>query len=186
MKKRILAALLCLGCANFAAFTAASDPTPAPLEPIRSLDVLRYMGRWYDVAHYPNRFQARCVADSRAEYRLLPGGDVQVTNRCRLADGRTDAAEGLARQLGAADSARLQVRFAPAWLSFLSAVWGDYWVVDIADDYRWAVVSEPRREYLWVLSRTPQLDAADTTRVHARLVELGFDPARLVTLPTGE
>ena len=187
MKHRPIMLAVCL-VALFAQFgpAAAADASPAPVEPIAALDVPRYMGTWYEIARYPNWFQKKCVGDTRADYSLQADGRVQVINRCREASGELSEAVGMARQIGAADSPKLEVRFAPAWLSFLSAVWGDYWVVDIADDYRWAVVSEPRREYLWVLSRTPQLDAADTTRVHARLVELGFDPARLVTLPTGE
>ena len=79
--------------------------------------------------------------------------------------------------------ATLAVRFAPAWLAWLPLVWGDYWVIDLADDYRYAVVGEPSREYLWVLARGPQLADADWHRIVARLPALGYDPARLVRTP---
>ena len=85
------------------------------------------------------------------------------------------------RQVGGADSARLKVSFAPAWLSFIPAVWGDYWVVDLDPEYSLVAVSEPKREYLWVLSRTPQVDAARYTALLARLEGLGFDVSKLVT-----
>jgi lipocalin len=66
-----------------------------------------------------------------------------------------DEATGMAKQVGAKNSPKLKVRFAPEWLSFLDAVWGDYWVLDLDANYRLVAVGEPSREYLWVLSRTP-------------------------------
>lgn len=138
---------------------AAADAPSAPVEPIAALDVPRYMGSWYEIARYPNWFQKKCVGDSRADYSLLESGEVRVVNRCREADGSVSEAVGVARQIGGADSPRLEVRFAPAWLSFLPIVWGDYWVLDLDPDYRLVAVGEPSREYLWILSRTPTVDA---------------------------
>ncbi|MDV7393103.1 lipocalin family protein, partial [Arthrospira platensis SPKY1] len=99
-----------------------------PLRAISSLDVPRYMGSWYEIAKYPNRFQRRCASDTRATYALQDDGRIQVLNQCRREDGSLMAAEAVARHVGPADSAQLKVRFAPAWLSFLPVVWGDYWV----------------------------------------------------------
>lgn len=160
---------------------AVANAPAAPLTTIESLDVPRYMGHWYEIARYPNRFQRQCVGESSADYALQPDSTVRVTNRCRLADGRVDEAIGEARQLGGPASPKLEVRFAPAWLSFLPMVWGDYWVVEIDADYRWVVVSEPSRRFLWVLARRPALDARTVADIHARLVAQGFDPARLVS-----
>jgi len=144
------------------------------------------MGTWYEIAKYPNRFQKQCVADTRAEYSLMADGRVQVINRCRLQNGEMESASGIARKVGGAGSAKLEVRFAPAWLSFIPAVWGDYWVIDIDDAYRLVAVSEPKRDYLWVLSRTPTVDAARYAALLARLGEQGFDLDRLeVTLQEG-
>jgi apolipoprotein D and lipocalin family protein len=92
-------------------------------------------------------------------------------------------AQGLARQIGAADSPRLQVRFAPAWLSFLPVVWGDYWVIDLDDAYQLAAVSEPRRAYLWILSRTPQPDPQSYQALLERLQARGFDLSVLERTP---
>lgn len=159
----------------------AGEDTSPPLIPIASLDVPRYMGTWYEIAKYPNRFQKKCASDTRAEYSLMADGRVKVRNRCRTASGEPDTAEGVARQLGGKDSARLEVRFAPAWLSFLPAVWGDYWVIDLDADYRLAAVSEPQREYLWILARTPEVDQAAYDELLERLKASGFDLDRLET-----
>jgi apolipoprotein D and lipocalin family protein len=160
---------------------AAPDASAAapPLKPITSLDLPRYMGRWYELARYPNRFQRQCAGAAMATYSLLPAGTVQVVNRCPQADGQVDEAMGEARRIGPEGSATLQVRFAPAWLSFLPLVWGDYWVVELDDAYQLAVISEPRREYLWVLSRQPSLPPAAWAAMTVRLQAQGFDPARL-------
>lgn len=91
----------------------------APLKPIASLEVPRYLGRWYEVAKFPNWFQKKCTSDTSADYALQSDGTIRVLNQCRRADGEFDKAVGQARQIGAADSAKLQVRFAPSWLSFL-------------------------------------------------------------------
>lgn len=150
-----------------------------PLQTIAALDVQRYSGRWFEVAKFPNRFQKKCVSDTVAHYQPLPDGRVQVTNQCRLANGQTDQAIGMARQMGEADSPRLQVRFAPAWLSVLPWVWGDYWVIDLDPEYRLAAVSEPSRNYLWILAREPSVDPARYAALLQRLSAQGLDIGRL-------
>ncbi len=173
---------LTLACAG----TVAWGQAAAALSPIASLDVQRYLGRWYEVAKFPNRFQRKCVADTSAEYRLQPDGQLQVLNRCRLQSGEFDQALGQARQPGSATSARLKVRFAPEWLSFLPFVWGDYWVVDLDERYELAAVSEPGRDYLWILSRTPEVDATPYAALLSRLSAMGLDVGRLEkTVHTG-
>lgn len=152
---------------------------PAPLEPIAMLDVPRYMGVWYEVAKFPNRFQSQCVADTSATYRLQADGTVQVINACRLSKGEMQQAVGEARQRGGPGTARLQVRFAPAWLSWLPWVWGQYWVVDLDDGYALAAVSEPTREYLWILSRTPEVPPERYAELLGRLSRMGLEVGRL-------
>jgi len=119
------------------------------------------------------------VADTSATYSLLPGGSLRVLNQCRLANGEMDQAVGEARQIGEATSPRLQVRFAPSWLSLLPFVWGDYWVIDLDAAYELVAVSEPKREYLWILSRTPQVDAARYAALLGRLTAMGLDVNKL-------
>jgi apolipoprotein D and lipocalin family protein len=173
----VVASLLC----GMAMAAAQAQPVAhsAPLLPIASLDLPRYMGTWYELARFPNRFQRDCIGPATAVYSLQPSGRVSVLNRCPLPDGKTDEAQGEARRVGAAGSAQLQVRFAPAWLSWLPMVWGNYWVVDLDPAYQLAAVSEPQREYLWVLSRTPSVEPAAWDALMLRLRDKGFDLSRL-------
>ncbi|MFY7914168.1 MAG: lipocalin family protein, partial [Rubrivivax sp.] len=138
-----------------------------------------YMGTWYQVALFPNVFQRQCVSDTTATYRQLPDGTVEVLNRCRTAEGRTDDATGSARPTGTLSGstlapAQLKVSFLPAWLRWLPVGWGAYWVIQLADDGRYAVISEPSRQYLWILSRQPRLASADEAAIRARLAQQGF------------
>lgn len=150
-----------------------------PLQTIPTLDLPRYMGRWHEIARFPTWFQKKCVAASTADYTLLPDGRVQVVNRCRTADGVVSVAEAEGRRVGPEGSAKLKVRFAPSWLSFLPFVWGKYWVVDLDPDYRLVAVGEPGRDYLWVLARTPVIARADYEALRARLAARGFDVTKL-------
>jgi len=137
------------------------------------------MGRWYEISKFPNWFQKKCLADTSAEYRLQVDGLVHVINRCRQEGGKLSEAVGQARQIGNKNSPKLEVRFAPAWLSFIPAVWGDYWVIDLDPDYQLVAVSEPAHKYLWVLSRTPKVNAAAYEALLGRLASKGFDLKRL-------
>jgi apolipoprotein D and lipocalin family protein len=152
-------------------------------EPVRTVDAVdlnRYLGDWFEIARFPNRFQTACRGDVRATYARRADGRLDVINRCRTAGDEIKDARGVARVVDTRTSAKLKVRFAPAALSFLPFVWGDYWILGLADDYSWAVVGSPDRKYLWVLARTPAIDperygaAVTAARVN------GFDVGRLV------
>lgn len=170
-----IVALIGLGSLTASAKDEAVDRGVQALTPIASLDVPRYMGTWYEIAKFPNWFQKKCTGNTKAEYRLLTDGRVQVTNRCRLGNGEMDEAIGSARQLGDSKSPRLEVRFAPAWLSFIPAVWGDYWVIDLDSEYQLVAVGEPSRQFLWVLSRTPRVDSGLYDALLGRLSRKGYD-----------
>jgi apolipoprotein D and lipocalin family protein len=184
-RKNFLTTVLC----SFVALTgfAQNEPANKPLTPVASIDLTRYQGTWHQLALYPNRFQKSCASNTRAQYTLQADATVQVINQCRMADGREMQVAGQARPAPAAALSaqqltppQLQVRFAPAWLSWLPFVWGDYWVIQLAADYRYAVVGEPKREFLWVLARETQLSAADWSAIEAHLKEQGYDFAKLV------
>lgn len=181
MKKSIIALLL-----SAATFSAFADQPTLPLQPIATLDVPRYMGTWYEIAKYPNRFQKQCVRNTSAQYSLQQDGSVTVLNRCQLASGDSDEALGEARQVDGAKSPKLEVRFAPEWLSWLPWVWGDYWVIDLDTGYQLVAVSEPKREYLWILSRTPKVDKVRYTALLERLSAQGFDLQKLELSPQGQ
>ncbi len=163
---------------------AAQDTSRVLVRSVEGVDLARYAGRWHEVARFPNRFQKKCVAETTADYELLSNGQIRVVNACRQADGKLTRAEGrakLARREG--PSSQLKVRFAPRFLSFLSMIWGNYWILDLTEDYAAALVGDPSREYLWVLSRTPELDEQVYRRLVATAEAQGFDVARLTRSP---
>lgn len=152
---------------------AALGETGSELRTVASVDLNRYAGKWYEVARYPNWFEKNCVSDVTAEYSLMGNGKLKVVNSCRKPNGKSKASTGSARVVDKQTNAKLKVTF----------FWpfdGDYWVIDLDPDYRYAVVSEPQRKYLWILSRTPKLDSATYEQITGRLREKGFDPARLI------
>lgn len=155
----------------------------APVRTVTKVDLDRYAGEWVEIARFPNRFQKKCAGDVRATYARRQDGRIDVINRCRSADGAVTEARGVARIEDAESRAKLKVRFAPAALSWLPLVWGDYWIIGLADDYSWATVGSPDREYLWILARSPALDdAAWKAAVEAARAN-GFAVDRLVRTP---
>ena len=158
---------------------------PAQAPPVRtvpSVDLDRYVGDWFEIARFENRFQRQCIGDVRASYARRADGRIDVVNRCRTADGQTEA-RGIARVVDEQTYAKLKVRFAPAWLAWLPPVWGDYWVIGLAPDYSWAVVGDPGRQYLWILARTPRLDVESIAAARMAAQDNGFDVQRLVQTP---
>jgi apolipoprotein D and lipocalin family protein len=154
----------------------------APLNTVAQVDFSRYQGLWYEIARFPNRFQKQCVGEVTALYEQNAHG-LQVTNRCLLKDGQFEEAIGQARQPNPQQPAQLEVRFAPRWLSWLSAVWGDYWIVDLDPEYRYAAISAPNRDYLWILARQPQLDESTYQNLLIRLQSQGLAVEKLVKTP---
>lgn len=164
--------LTAAGCAT----TTARRGLP-PLRTVAHVDLERYAGTWFEIASFPQRFEKGCVA-SRAEYTLRPDGTVDVVNRCRdrTLDGPERRAEGTARVVDATTNAKLAV-------TFFWPFRGDYWVIDLDPEYRFAVVGHPSRDYLWILARTPALDAATYDGIVARLAAQGYDTSRLRPMP---
>jgi apolipoprotein D and lipocalin family protein len=170
----VLAALVL--CLPFAAL--ASNP---PLRVVEAVDLTQYAGRWFEAARLPNKFQDQCTGDVVVHYTLRTDGRVDVVNRCRTAAGKVDETRGIGRKAGDGKSnARLEVRFAPAILSFLRSAWGDYWIIGLGPEYTWAVVGSPSREYLWILSRTPQMSATSYERAIEIARGSGFDVTKVV------
>lgn len=173
-----LAALLVASIAAFA-------QTPLPQLPnvaVASVDLDRYAGKWYEQVRLPQWFQRKCVADTTAEYGVNPDGSISVVNRCRQEDGTFKESQAVARKVGGSTS-MLKVRFAPAWLSWLPVVWGDYWVIGLDPDYQWAMVGAPNADYLWILSRSPQLDPDILERLVAQADAMGYPVENLVKTP---
>lgn len=149
---------------------------PGAVSPVPQLDLDRYAGRWYEIARKPNRFQNACAGEVTATYTRRADGRIDVFNQCNEAGGRTRAASAVGRRPDAAGApAKLEVRFAPAFLSFLPIVWADYWVIDLDPAYRWAAVGGPDRKYFWILSRTPTLDEGVVAEITRRATAMGYD-----------
>lgn len=164
---------------SLAAPVALAADDARPLQVVPKLDLQRYSGTWHEIARLPMYFERRCVGDITATYVPLESGRVQVRNACLRDDGVRMQSVGMARRSGS-EPAKLEVRFAPAWLSFLPMVWSDYWVIALDEDYQWALVGEPGREYLWFLSREPAMDAETFDALKARARALGYSLEELI------
>jgi len=139
------------------------------LETVPNVDLKKYAGKWYEIASYPQRFQKGCHCTT-AEYSLSERGYVIVENRCNKdsVNGKQSYIKGKAFVEKGSGNAKLKVQF----------FWpfkGKYWIIDLADDYSYAVVSHPNKKYLWILSRTPKMDNAVYEQILSRLKEKGFD-----------
>jgi apolipoprotein D and lipocalin family protein len=165
--------LLAAGAVLPAASTlVAKDRPPLRVEP--SVDLARYAGKWYEIARLPNWFQRACASDTTATYTVRPDGKVDVVNACRKKDGSLKSVQGIARPAGGDEpNTKLKV-------TFFWPFSGKYWIMDLDPDYRWAVVGEPGRGYLWILSRTPQMDQAIYESILKRASAQGYDIGRLL------
>ncbi|WP_406235453.1 lipocalin family protein [Isoptericola jiangsuensis] len=149
-----------------------------PVRAVEALDIDRYAGQWHEIAHLPVSFQKQCVGEITANYGLRRDGRISVTNACRNRDGERVVADGVARPVEG-QPGQLQVRFAPDWLSWVPLVWADYWVIALDPEYQWAVVGEPDRRYLWILSRLPEMDRTLFEQLKAKAEAMGYDLAPL-------
>lgn len=180
MRRRFSLPLALSLLATAAAAGCAVPPRDAP-RTVASVDLARYAGVWHEVARFPNRFEdgpGLLCADVTATYTPRPDGRIGVVNRCRNAaeNNAERSVEGRAYAVEGSGGARLRV-------SFFWPFYGDYWVIALAPDYRWALVGDPRREYLWLLSRTPDIAPADRAAAVEAARREGFDVGRLRTTP---
>jgi apolipoprotein D and lipocalin family protein len=145
-----------------------------PLEAVSHVDLTRYVGTWYEIANFPQWFQRGCTGTT-ATYTVRDDGDLDVLNRCREGslDGELKSKLGRARLTDRTTNSKLQV-------SFFRPFWGDYWIIDLDDDYQYAVVGHPGRDYLWILSRSPTMVDATYRSIIERLEVRGYDTSRLV------
>jgi apolipoprotein D and lipocalin family protein len=164
-----LAALALSGCATvFSKHPVGNSAVP---QPAKSVELNRYLGKWYELARYEQGFQKDCEGVT-ADYALREDGMISVLNRCRKLDGKISDATGRAKIVDAATNAKLKV-------SFFGPFFGDYWVLDRADDYSWAIVGEPSGRYLWILSRDANPGQARLDKLIGRAKALGYDTSML-------
>ncbi|HEV7913654.1 MAG TPA: lipocalin family protein [Albitalea sp.] len=178
-----LTKLLSLAAAAALVVFGAATAAP-PVQTVPQLDHQRYAGIWYELARLPNRLQARCVGDATATYRPAADGSLTLVRRCREVDDRWGVAVGRATVADSDTSgARLRVNYLPRWLQWWPSAYDDHWVVLLDDDYRYAVVSDPQRRTLWILSRTPTLDMDSFDNLMTRLRAQKYPVDRLVPTP---
>ena len=159
-----LSSVLALGCAPS---TTKRLGLP-PLQAVDGIDLDRYVGRWYEIASYPQRFQEGCTGTT-ATYTLKADNEVEVLNECRkyALDGEPISATGVARVVNEQNNAELEV-------SFFWPFWGDYWIIDLGAEYDYAVIGQPSRDYLWILSRTPEMSEESYGAILERVVAKGY------------
>lgn len=148
------------------------------LETVALVDLNRYTGLWFEIARYPNSFERECVRNVTARYAMRRDGKIAVENACIAPEGKQKRSTGWAKAIDGT-CARLKVTF--FWPFF-----GDYWILDLGPGYDYAVVGEPGRKYLWILSRTPHMEEALYERIASRMPDKGYDPSRLRRTRQGE
>ena len=178
--RTVLAALMVCGLGLPISGCAYEGLFP-PLPVVERVELDRFIGKWYEIAKYPNFFQQQCFGGTTAEYAIRDDGNISVVNTCREGslDGPESRIEGYATIADPTANAKLSVVFFPPFGA-------PYWIIDLDADYQWAVIGEPSRSTLWILSRTPTLDDATYEDILSRLAANGYDPARLVATPQAE
>jgi len=155
---------------------ARSNP---PLETVPRVDLHRYIGRWYEIARYPNSFERKCDRDVTAQYSIKRNGDIRVVNSCITSSSSITRSTGTAKIVDKSTNAKLKV-------TFFWPFYGKYWIIALGRDYDYAVVGEPSRKYLWILGRTPQMSDDLYQQLTAQLAEKAYDASKLVrTRQTG-
>jgi len=149
------------------------------LSTVESVDLSRYAGRWYEIARLPNFFEKADMTNIMADYELLPSGLISVRNACLRGNGRATGVSGVARAVDDANT-KLEVTFAPSFLRALPFIWGNYWILDIDQDYQWSLVGEPTRKYLWILSRQPEISEDLYRTLCNTAQEKGYDVTDLI------
>lgn len=152
--------------------TTITPSEPGVVTPVPAVDLGRYQGLWYEIARVPAWFQSGCERETTAHYERRHDGRINVVNSCLKRNGTLDQARGLARVIDRSTNSRLQVSFVSVlgWRPF----WGDYWILALDPDYRWAVIGDPGRRYGWILSRSPQMDAATLDTCFRALERNGY------------
>jgi len=137
------------------------------------VELNRYVGKWYEIARYPKRFEHECDRDVTAEYSIREDGRIRVLNSCVTVAGRQKRAVGTAIVVDKTTCAKLKV-------TFFWPFYGKYWIIELGENYEYAVVGEPSHNYLWSLSRSPQLSEVRYQQILNSLNVNGDESSKLV------
>jgi len=145
-----------------------------PLKVVTFVDLNRYAGTWYEISRFPNRFQKGCVGTT-ATYTIRKDGKIGVVNQCRKGtlDGEISSVKGTAWIVDKKTNAKLKV-------SFFWPFSGHYWIIDLGENYDYAVVGQPDRKYLWILSRLPKMDEKIYNLILEKLKLQFYDTSKLI------
>jgi apolipoprotein D and lipocalin family protein len=160
-------------CRSQAMSETSTNSQTGELKTVNFVDLKKYVGLWYEIAKIPNSFQKSCARNTTATYVLRDDGRIDVINRCTGSDGTVNEATGIARRVDTVTNSKLEVSFVR--ILGIQLFWGDYWVIGLDRDYRYAVVGSPSRKYGWILSRTPLLSQGDLDKVFEILRDQGYD-----------
>lgn len=139
---------------------------------VKKVDINKYLGTWYEIARYEHFFEKDCK-NVRANYSLIEENKIKVINSCQKIDtNKTKEATGIAY---ATDNTNSKLK-----VSFFRPFYGDYWILMLDDNYNYALVGSPSREYLWILSRTKKLDKKIIAKILDKMKELNFDERKLI------
>ena len=179
MRKLISAAfvpvLLLIGVCFFSPSEAHAQT--GAVTAVSSVDLKRYSGKWFEIAKLPTKFQKECVGNTTATFNTMRrDGQIEVLNSCLQKNGKLDQRRGQAKVVDAGTNAKMKVSF-PKFSS------GSYWIVDLDPNYQYAVVGHPERDFLWILSRTPEMNDALYQQILRKIEKMGFEPNRLVKTP---
>jgi apolipoprotein D and lipocalin family protein len=180
MSRRLLLPLLAVTAVLFVSPAAIAS---APVRPVDHVELDRYTGTWLQLAAIPQWFSFACVRNTTATYTAQPGGTIGVTNRCQTAFGFPFVLDGRARVNDPVSNAQLQVTFLGSGDTWVYVGGTNYVIIGLADDYSWAVTTDPARMSAFVLSRTPTLPWATQRRIKRILRSNGIDPCRLRVTP---
>ena len=167
-RKLIYFALAFIGAFSVARATLSE----VPLETVPKVDLSRYTGHWFEIARYPNRFERKCDSNAMATYSLRSDGKISVVNTCKTREGKLTQSNGWAQVVDQKTGSKLKVTF--FWPFF-----GDYWIIDLSPNYEYAVIGEPSRKYLWILSRTAKMSDKLYAEITGRLAAMGYDATKL-------
>jgi apolipoprotein D and lipocalin family protein len=159
-----------------------SDATPQnEVQTVSKVDVKRYLGRWYEIARFEQSFQKGC-GNVTADYSLRANGKVNVLNTCVFENGTVKTAKAIASVVDKKTNSKLKVSFVP-FLNRFGFFAGDYWIIGLGDNYEYAVVGSPDRQYLWFLSRTPSISNEKLNELKQIAESQGFDLSKLMMTP---
>lgn len=157
-----------------------------PVTTVSSVNLEQYLGHWYEIAAMPQFFERKCVGNTTADYALENASEsdqqLTVSNRCEKSDGSISTALGRAKVVNETTHAKLKVTFVH-FLGWQYLLGGDYWILGLGENYSFAVVGSPGRNYAWILGRTPSLSPAELSQASQILIDQGFDTCKLIFTP---